>query len=104
MDWMIGMATIAALCLYTTVARAEIRKVDAAGLGIAVVARRPLIRRVDASACTPCDERRRFRMKSGSSPVAWQIVSKSKGPSVEARNHASISLKSRLPRAVGTAA
>ena len=35
---MIGMATIAALCLYTTVARAEKRQVDAAGLGIAVAA------------------------------------------------------------------
>jgi hypothetical protein len=43
-------------------------------------------------------------MKSGSGPVAWQILSKSNGPSFVERNHASTSVKSRLPRPVGTAA
>ena len=37
----------------------------------------------------PLGERRPVLMKSGSSSVAWQIVSKSKGPPAEERNHAS---------------
>src|SRR5262245_61878331 len=38
------------------------------------------------------------RMNDGSSPSPWQILSKSRGPSVEVVSQASTSAKSRLPR------
>ena len=61
-----------------------------------------LARNPNALRVGPYPLRRHFLTKSGSSPVAWQMPSKSKGSVSEESNHAATSLKSRRPRPVGT--